>query len=89
MMAEYLDLKKSHVNNSMYHYGERSRLFKKLEESNCKEYTIYNTQKANGQNAQISVVKSKYWLIGTKNKCLMAEKIEDLDKQAQCIKNKT
>ena len=83
-MAEYLDLKQSHVNNSKYHFGERQRLFKHLDNSNFESYLIYNTEKVNGENAQISVVCDKYWLIGSKNKCLMVQSEEDLDK----LKNK-
>ena len=59
-------------------------MFKSLDNSNCASYFIYNTEKVNGENAQISVVCDKYWLIGSKNKCLLAMAEEDLDK----LKNK-
>lgn len=83
-MPEYLDLKESHVNTSKHHSSEKHRLFKNLETSQCTSYTIYNTEKANGENAQISVVCDKYWLIGTKNKCLLAMNESDLS----TLKNK-
>ena len=84
LMAEYLDIKESHVNSSKFHAAQKQRLFKNLQSSNSKSFVIYNTEKVNGENAQISVVCDKYWLIGSKNKCLLVQNEQDLQK----LKNK-
>ena len=77
LMPEYLDIKHLHT-NSRFHSNEKERLFKHLENSNYSGYRIYNSEKVNGENAQVSVVCGKYWLIGTKNKCLLTKQEEDL-----------
>ena len=80
-MAEYLDIKQSHVNNSKYHYGQRNRLFKNLEESNCDSYMIYNTEKANGENTQVSYnYEFNAWVICSKNVSLLARDRQDVKK---------
>lgn len=56
LMAEYVEIKQSHINYSKYHLGERNRLFKHIDNSTCESFKIYNTDKANGENAQISVL---------------------------------
>jgi hypothetical protein len=53
-------------------------LFGHLENVAYQEYCIYNTEKLNGENAQISFVLDKFWIIGTKNKCLMLCEEEEL-----------
>lgn len=83
LLPEYLDLKESHVSSSKFHAGERNRLFKTLKEPNFTSFVIYNTDKLNGENAQFSFFQG-CWIIGSKNKSLMAAQLSDLDK----LKNK-
>ena len=72
------------MNSSKHHASEKNRLFGNLETGDYQEYCIYNTEKLNGENAQISFVFEKFWIIGTKNKCLMICEEEELEK----IKNR-
>lgn len=83
LLPEYLDLKESHISNSKFHAGERSRLFKGLQDPAYSSFIIYNTEKLNGENAQFSFI-DKFWVIGSKNKSLMVAELSDLDK----LKNK-
>lgn len=84
MYPEYLEIKDSHISNSKYHEGEKERIFEKLLKSNAESYLIYNTEKLNGENAQISYSSEGVWIIGSKNKTLMVSSPEDLSS----IKNK-
>ena len=45
---------------------------------------VYNTDKLNGENAQISWGFGAVWVIGTKNKVILLESVQDIEK----IKNK-
>lgn len=84
LLPEYIDIKESHVNHSRYHGGEKQRLFKNMDKINCHSYLIYNSEKLNGENAQISFVYDQFWVIGSKNKTLIISDEADLEK----IKNK-
>lgn len=83
LMPEYLGLKESHVSTSKHHQSEKGRLFAGLQQPIFSSFIIYNTEKLNGENAQVSFF-DKIWVIGSKNKCLLAADITDLEK----LKNK-
>ncbi len=71
LLPEYLDIKESHVNTSKFHSGEKHRLFQGLQNNKYTSYVIYNTEKLNGENAQISYIYDQFWVVGSKNKSLI------------------
>lgn len=79
LLPEYLDLKESHLSNSKFHGAERSRLFRPLQHPALSSFLIYNTEKLNGENAQFSFFEGR-WVIGSKNKSLLAGAAEELEK---------
>jgi hypothetical protein len=83
LLPEYLDLKESHISSSKFHAAEKGRLFRALKDPNFTSYVIYNTEKLNGENAQFSFFEG-FWIIGSKNKSLLAAGPADLEK----VKNK-
>jgi hypothetical protein len=45
-----------------------------MQNKNFEKFIIYNTEKLNGENAQISFILNKFWVVGSKNKTLLVEK---------------
>jgi hypothetical protein len=79
LLPEYLDIKESHLSTSKFHASERNRLFRPLQHPTLSSFLIYNTEKLNGENAQFSFFEGR-WVIGSKNKCLLASNLEELER---------
>ena len=77
LLPEYLEIKESHINKSKFHQKAKHNLFDELESFKGNSYVIYNTEKLNGENAQISFVHDNFWVIGSKNKCILLSNYED------------
>lgn len=55
-MPEYLDIKSSHFNKNKHHNNMKMIFLNGITNSNADKIKIYNTQKLNGENMQISCV---------------------------------
>jgi hypothetical protein len=78
LMPEFLEMKQSHFNHNQVHLSMKNQFMAQVLFSKEENIRIYDTEKLNGENVQISAVYNEYWVIGTKNKTMMLRNAEDV-----------
>lgn len=77
-MPEFLDMKQSHFTNNKNQVAYKNIFLNSVLGSKTEKIRIYDTEKLNGENIQISAVYGDFWVIGTKNKTLLLRGYEDI-----------
>lgn len=71
LMPEFLDMKESYFTNNKNQVAMKNIFLSSVLSSKDSKVRIYDTEKLNGENIQISAVYGDFWVIGTKNKTLL------------------
>lgn len=78
LMPEFLDMKQSYFTNNKNQVSMKNIFLSSVLSSKDDKIRIYDTEKLNGENIQISAVYGDFWVIGTKNKTLLLRGPQDI-----------